>query len=99
MPQVNLLSTKVVFTLWRGQNGVVWGCWMDVQPGDHLEVRTALNEWIRRRAVTSVETGYDFLVVWVCSEEEWAAAQNDGREPDADPWPADEVRQAEAAKS
>jgi hypothetical protein len=36
--------------------------------------------------------GEDFPVVWVAREEEWEAAQAEGREPNAVPWPADDVR-------
>jgi hypothetical protein len=35
--------------------------------------------------------GEDFAVVWVCREEEWTAAQREGREPVGIPWPADAV--------
>lgn len=62
-----------------------------IHPGDHLRARTATNDWISLRAVTGIEPGEDFQIVWVCKEVDWAAAQK------ADPtkrlpWPADEVQ-------
>ena len=50
-----------------------------------------------RRALTGVVDGHDFLVVWVCREEEWEAAHRDGRQPDGVPWPAEDVKAASAA--
>jgi hypothetical protein len=69
----------------------------DVGPGDRLLVRTAFGDEVPRRAVTSVVPGEKFRIVWVCSEEEWAQAQTAGREPEADPWPAQYVRVVEVA--
>jgi hypothetical protein len=44
-----------------------------------------------RRAVTGIVQGHEFPVIWVCSEAEWQSAQIDGRDPDAVPWPAEDV--------
>jgi hypothetical protein len=63
-----------------------------IQPGDRVFARAATDEWVRRRAITGVVDGYDFPVVWVCTEDEWARYQSEGREPDRIPWPAEEVR-------
>jgi len=46
---------------------------------------------LRKIATSGIVSGYDFLVVWACREEEWAAAKAAGREPDAMPWPAETV--------
>jgi len=59
--------------------------------GQHIEVRDAFGETLRRIATGPVDPGYDFAVVWACREEEWEAAQSEGREPDAVPWPIEDV--------
>ena len=46
---------------------------------------------LRKVATSSVVEGYDFPVVWACREEEWRAAQAEGREPESLPWPAETV--------
>jgi hypothetical protein len=69
-----------------------------IRPGDLVMVRTALGDWRQRRAVTGIEAGDRFPVVWACRLEEWAAAQTDGRDPDAAPWPAEDVRLAEKSE-
>ncbi len=66
-----------------------------IRPGDTVMVRTAFGDWRQRRAVTGVEPGDRFAVVWACRPEEWDAAQAEGRDPDAVPWPAEDVRLAE----
>lgn len=65
--------------------------------GDRVVVRTAFDRYVPRRAVTGAIMGEDFLVVRVCSEEEWSAAQAEGREPRTTPWPAEDVQIAEEA--
>jgi hypothetical protein len=70
---------------------------MTIEPGTEVLVKTADGGVLRRRAVSDVERGQDFPVVWVVREEEWVAAQIEGREPDAVPWPAEDVEAAEAA--
>lgn len=64
---------------------------LSVSPGDAVTIVTAFDERLPRRALSGVTTGSDFLVVWVCREEEWEAAHRDGREPEGVPWPADDV--------
>jgi hypothetical protein len=61
------------------------------QVGDRVEVVDAEGERLRRRALGGVIDGVDFPVVWVCREEEWLAAQREGRDPDGVPWPAEDV--------
>jgi len=45
-----------------------------------------------KRALGGVIQGVDFPVVWVCREEEWEAAQREGRQPEGVPWPAEDVQ-------
>lgn len=59
--------------------------------GQAVEVRDAFGATLRRVAVGPVDPGYDFAVVWACRTEEWEAAQAEGREPDATPWPIEDV--------
>jgi hypothetical protein len=64
---------------------------MEIKPGTRVTVRSADGKHLPRRAVTGVEKGADFPIVWVSREEEWAAAETEGRDPDAVPWPAEDV--------
>lgn len=48
-------------------------------------VRTAFGTTLERVALTGVEEGHDFPVVWVTTNEDWAAARAEGREPEALP--------------
>jgi len=65
-----------------------------IQRGDTVTVRSATGEFLPRRAVSGIEEGHDFAIVWVCREEEWRKAQGEGSEPDAVPWPAEDVSPA-----
>ena len=67
-----------------------------IEPGSRVLARSAFDELLERRAVTGVQPGHDFPVVWVCSEEEWQAAHDEGREPEGLPWPAEDVQLVEA---
>lgn len=62
-----------------------------IEPGSRVLARSAFDELLERRAVTGVEPGHDFPVVWVCSEEEWQTASAEDREPQGLPWPAEDV--------
>jgi len=62
-----------------------------IRPGNRVLARSAFDELLPRRAVTGPVRGIDFQVVWVCSEDEWEAAQEEGREPRAVPWPVEDV--------
>jgi hypothetical protein len=65
-----------------------------IEPGALVLIRTADDQELPRRAVTGVEDGLDFPVVWVATEEDWNAAN--GERPDALPWPAEDVKLAKA---
>lgn len=67
----------------------------DIGPGDRVLARTAFNDLVPRRAVTGPTMGEDFLVVRVCSEEEWEEATSQGRAPHSTPWPAEDVERAD----
>jgi len=67
----------------------------DVTRGQAVVVRTATGESLAKRAVSGVEPGHDFPIVWVCREEEWQSAEAERREPDAVPWPAEDVTPVE----
>lgn len=62
--------------------------------GDLLLVRDAGGREFRKRALGPAVPGHDFVVVWLCSEEEWASAKAEGRKPDARPWPVEDVQVA-----
>jgi hypothetical protein len=63
-----------------------------IAAGERIEALDVAGKQLRRRAVSGVVPGHDFPVVWVTSEEEWQAALDEGRDPDAVPWPAEDVR-------
>jgi len=60
--------------------------------GDLVIATDAEGIQLPKRALGSVIQGVDFPVVWVCREEEWEAAQREGREPEGVPWPAEDVQ-------
>jgi hypothetical protein len=66
-----------------------------IEPGSRVLARSAFDELLERRAITGVQPGRDFPVVWVCSEQEWQDARAQGREPEGLPWPAEDVQLAE----
>ena len=75
---------------------------MDVEnlkAGDLLIVKDMTGKELRKRALGPVTTGGSFDVVWACREEEWQAAQAEGREPQGLPWPVEDVRLADAMPS
>lgn len=67
-----------------------------IKPGDKVIARTAFDRQVVRRAVTEAVMGSDFLIVRVSTEQEWEDAQAEGREPHSVPWPAEDVRLADA---
>lgn len=67
-----------------------------IKRGATVLARSAFDRLLERRAITGVTKGADFPVVWVCAEEEWQAAIAEGREPEGDPWPAEDVQPADA---
>lgn len=63
-----------------------------IQHGDLVIAVDAAGEELPRRALGGPVDGVSFVVVWVCREEEWHAAQREGRQPDGVPWPVEDVR-------
>jgi len=68
---------------------------LKISAGQHIDVRDAFGNVLRRVAIGEVDPGYDFAVVWACREDEWAAAQAERRDPDATPWPIEDVSVAD----
>jgi hypothetical protein len=69
----------------------------ELKVGDIVIVIDAQGMRRRKRALSPVVQGGSFEVVWACREEEWQAAQAEGREPVGIPWPAEDVSLAEKA--
>ncbi len=67
---------------------------VEIVPGAQVQLRTD-NGHVLYRATSGVEQRRDSLVVWVCGEKEWEAAQAEGREPRGIPWPAEEVQEVD----
>jgi len=65
---------------------------MEIRAGTLLECETAGGGHARMVALGSVIQGYDFPVVWVCTQEEYARAQQTEDKPDGLPWPSSSVR-------
>jgi hypothetical protein len=65
-----------------------------IDPGSRVLATSASGEQLERRAITGPVDGDDFRVVWVCREEEWVAALNEGRDPEGIPWPVEDVQVA-----
>lgn len=63
----------------------------NISPGDPVLARTAFGELVPRRAVTGPMMGEDFMVVRVCTDEEWTRAQAEQRPPASTPWPVEDV--------
>lgn len=63
----------------------------ELKRGDAIIVRDARGHELRKRALGPVTPGGNFDVVWACREEEWQAAEAEGREPEGMPWPAEDV--------
>lgn len=64
-----------------------------MQKGTQIEVTDAFGE-VRAKRVLAPAEGGNYEAVWACSEEEWAAAAADDREPESEPfpWPLRSVR-------
>ena len=67
--------------------------------GDMIVVKDARGHELQKRALGPAVQGGTFRVVWACREDEWLAAQAEGREPDGMPWPAEDVRPARGAQA
>ncbi len=68
-----------------------------IHAGDVVVVVDAAGERLPRRALGSRVMGSSFEVIWVCREDEWHAAQREGRRPDGVPWPAQDVMPSDAS--
>lgn len=69
----------------------------NIKAGDLLVVTDMTGKTLPKRALGPVVPGGSFDVVWACREEEWIAAQAEGREPEGMPWPVEDVRLADGA--
>jgi hypothetical protein len=63
-----------------------------IEYGDPVLATDATGVPLPKRALGGIVPGDDFAVIWVCREEEWEAAQREGREPQGVPWPAEDVQ-------
>jgi len=63
-----------------------------IEIGQKVVARSSSDKLLEKRALSGVIMGDDFPVVWVCREEEWQAAQEEGRDAEGVPWPADAVQ-------
>lgn len=70
-----------------------------VKRGTVLTVQDACGRKFRKRALGPVVDGHNFPVVWMCSEDEWAEAQAEGRDADGRPWPVEDIQSIEAASA
>lgn len=70
---------------------------MAIRRGERVRTRDFWAEWSEQVALTGIEMGHDFKVVWVCSPAEWDEAHATGREPEGVPWPAEDVTEVERA--
>ena len=68
---------------------------MAITSGMLVWVRTAGGERVPMRALSGPVKGRDFPVVWVCTEDDYAAAIG-GDESVSIPWPLNAVLEAEA---
>jgi hypothetical protein len=59
--------------------------------GDQVTATDAAGAGLPKRALGTIVQGVDFPVIWVCREEEWEAARQEGRDPEGVPWPAEDV--------
>jgi hypothetical protein len=62
-----------------------------IAPGSKVLARSAFGDLLPKRATSGPTEGVDFEVIWLCSEAEWEAAESEGRDPDARPWPTEAV--------
>ncbi|HVQ57375.1 MAG TPA: hypothetical protein VMS60_00570 [Solirubrobacterales bacterium] len=65
---------------------------MEIKRGDQVVAASADGVDRELRALGGVVRGGDFAVVWVCTEQEWATAEGEGRDPQGVPWPAEDVK-------
>jgi hypothetical protein len=65
---------------------------MEIKRGDRVLAASADGVERQLRALGGVVAGGDFAVVWVCTEQEWATAEHEARDPKGIPWPAEDVK-------
>jgi hypothetical protein len=70
----------------------------EVKAGDLVWAKDAFGELLPRRAITGGINGYDFPVVWVCGEDDYAEALRHSYPPERGdytapgmPWPIEDV--------
>jgi hypothetical protein len=68
---------------------------MPIVAGQKVKVKNAFGETLDRRALSGVEEGHRFEVVWVCTEEDWAMGMDKDQ---GVPWPADAVEEVQEAR-
>jgi hypothetical protein len=69
---------------------------MDIIAGTLLDCETADGGRAVMRALGPPEQGRDFLVVWVCTPEDY---ERSGRLPDGVPWPRTALRVLEETRA
>lgn len=67
---------------------------MNIQLGDLVTVETASGDHVKLHALGGPIPGKDFMVVWVCDDDEW---DQFGEEAEGVPWPAKHVLEAKDA--
>lgn len=72
---------------------------MEIQRGTFLTCATAGGGRVIMRALSSVEQGLDFPVVWVCIPEEYEHTEATEGGPHGIPWPLTAVQVAEGVES
>jgi hypothetical protein len=68
---------------------------MGIKPGDQVFAITSSGMSLPRRAVSGIEeTGHAFPIIWICRDDEYESALQEGRSPSGTAWPADAIRLA-----
>jgi hypothetical protein len=57
-----------------------------IEKGTEIQVVDALGHRRAKRVLAEVHGG-SYPAVWACSDDEWKAAQLDGRDPEPEPFP------------
>lgn len=69
---------------------------MAIKTGTLLDAVTASGAHVRMRAIGAPTDGFDFPVVWVCTEREYERARGAGEDPHGLPWPLNAVAELRA---
>jgi hypothetical protein len=68
---------------------------MGIKPGDQVFALTSSGKALPRRAISRTEeTGHAFPIIWICRDDEYEMALEEGRAPSGTAWPAAAVRAA-----